>query len=84
MTMMPMQYPSHPVQSLILAPAAIYVSPDRDKFINYHEIMTEPIKAADGGLFNATGKGDLKIELPNFPGKKPITITHRVSTICQI
>ena len=36
--------------------------------------MTEPIKAADSGLFNATGKGDLKIGLPNFPGNKPITI----------
>ena len=36
--------------------------------------MTEPVKATDGGFFSATGKGDLKIKLPNCPGHKPVTI----------
>ena len=52
-----------------------HFSPNIDKFVNYHKIMPEPVKAADGHTFSATGKGDLKVNLPNCPGHKVMTVT---------
>jgi hypothetical protein len=39
------------------------------KLLNYWEINPEPICSADGHTFSATGKGDLKLELPNWNQK---------------
>ena len=66
---------SKSASTIIDSGTSSHFSPDKNKFINYHEIMTEPVKAADGGFFSATEKGDLKIKLPKCPGHKPVTIT---------
>lgn len=57
--------------------ASSHFSPDRENFINYHQIAPEPVKAADGRLFNATGKGNLQIKLPTRAGHKPVTVTFQ-------
>ena len=41
------------------------MSPYKHKFINYVPIQTKVLTAADGGTFNATGKGDMHISMPN-------------------
>ena len=65
---------SKSASTIVDSGASSHFSPDKNKFINYRKIMTEPVKATDGGFFSATGKGDLKIKLPNCPGHKPVTI----------
>ena len=52
-----------------------HFSPNIDKFVNYHKIMPEPVKATDSHTFSAAGKGDLKVNLPNHPRHKVITVT---------
>ena len=66
---------SKSASTIIDSGTSSHFSPDKNKFINYRKIITEPVKVTDGGFFSATGKGDLKIKLPDCPGHKPITIT---------
>jgi len=57
--------------------ASNHFTPDRHKLLNYTEIQPEPIRAADGRMFSALGKGDLKINLPNGGEKAtPITLKN--------
>ena len=57
--------------------ASSHFSPEKSKFLNYQEINPEPVKAADGRTFKATGKGDLKINLPNGDQKPtPVTLKN--------
>jgi hypothetical protein len=51
-----------------------HFTPERSKLLNYQEINSEPIRSADGHTFSATGKGDLKLELPNG-NQKPTPVT---------
>ena len=55
--------------------ASGHFSPNIDKFVSYHKIMPEPVKAADGHTFSETGKEDLKVNLLNRPRHKVITVT---------
>ena len=41
------------------------MSPYQDKFINYFPIQKRVLTAADGGTFDAVGKGDMHVILPN-------------------
>ena len=41
------------------------MSPYRHKFINYFPIEKRVLTAADGGIFDAVGKKDMHIMLPN-------------------
>ena len=41
------------------------MSARREEFINYTPTDPKPIRAADKRTFNAVGKGDLRVELPN-------------------
>ena len=54
--------------------ASSHFTPDKNKLINYQKIEAEPIRAADGHIFSALGKGDMKIELPNG-NQKPTPVT---------
>src|SRR5271170_4524751 len=45
--------------------ASRHMSPYRDHFENYVKIMPKPITAADKRCFQAIGKGDLRIKIPN-------------------
>jgi hypothetical protein len=45
--------------------ASAHFCHDQTKFCNYRKIKTEPIMAADGRTFDAIGKGDILVELPN-------------------
>jgi hypothetical protein len=57
--------------------ASTHFSPEKSKLLNYQEITPEPVKAADGRIFKATGKGDLKIDLPNGDQKPtPVTLKN--------
>ncbi|KAJ3746487.1 hypothetical protein DFH05DRAFT_1369485, partial [Lentinula detonsa] len=40
-------------------------TPDREALVNYTSIEPEPIRAADGRIFTAVGRGDMVIALPN-------------------
>jgi transposase InsO family protein len=44
--------------------ASRHMSPYRQKFINFVSIQKKVLTAADGGTFEATGKGDIYITLP--------------------
>ena len=51
--------------------------PEHSKLLNYKEIIPEPIHSTDGHTFSATGKGDLKLELPNGDQKlTPVTLKN--------
>ena len=52
--------------------ASQHMSPFRDRFIKYTEIVLHPIQAADKRVFYVIGLGDLKIEVPN--GMSPTSI----------
>ena len=39
--------------------------PTGKQFLNFTTILARPIRGADNGMFNTTGKGDLLIFLPN-------------------
>ncbi|KAH7917350.1 hypothetical protein BV22DRAFT_991660, partial [Leucogyrophana mollusca] len=52
--------------------ASRHMSSYRDRFIDYTPIPPKPIIAADKRTFEAIGKGDILIELPN--GKNTTTI----------
>jgi GAG-pre-integrase domain len=51
-----------------------HFTPERSKLLNYQKINPKPIHSADGHTFSATGKGDLKLELPNG-NQKPTPVT---------
>ena len=55
--------------------ASNHFSPEREKFLNYRELSPIPIKAADGRIFHALGKGDMKVSLPMGENNKPTTVT---------
>jgi hypothetical protein len=48
--------------------ASRHMSPYREHFENYVSIMPKPIAAADKRYFQAIGKGDLRIRIPNGSG----------------
>ena len=56
--------------------ASSHFSPDKIKFVNFEVIPPEPIRAADGHTFSATGRGDLVVTLPVRDGETgpPITL----------
>jgi hypothetical protein len=57
--------------------ASSHFTPEHSKLLNYREISPEPICSADGHTFNATGKGDLKLELLNNDQKPtPVTLKN--------
>jgi hypothetical protein len=57
--------------------ASSHFTPECSKLLNYREISPEPIRSADGHTFSATGKGDLKLELPNGDQKPtPVTLKN--------
>src|SRR6202522_333476 len=45
--------------------ATRHMSPYKHKFINFIPIQNKILTAADGGHFEATGKGDIRIGMPN-------------------
>ncbi|KAF8548566.1 hypothetical protein OG21DRAFT_1381450, partial [Imleria badia] len=45
--------------------ASQHLSPSRERFLNFVSIPPKPIRGADNGTFNAIGRGDLPIYLPN-------------------
>ena len=45
--------------------ASRHMSPFRDQFIKYSEVVLHPIQVADKRVFYTIGLGDLKIEVPN-------------------
>ncbi|KAI0341107.1 hypothetical protein BDW22DRAFT_1295679, partial [Trametopsis cervina] len=45
--------------------ATRHMSPYRHRFINFEIIPPRSIAAADNGTFQAIGKGDMHITLPN-------------------
>lgn len=55
----------HTVTELYDSGASRHMSPYRNQFTNFETISPRPIKAADKRTFNAIGKGDLHIEVPN-------------------
>ena len=59
--------------------ASHHFSPDRLKFLNYKEFISqEPIRAADGCTFHALGKGDIQISLPNVKQKTTVITLQEV------
>ncbi|KAJ3998394.1 hypothetical protein F5050DRAFT_1549907, partial [Lentinula boryana] len=50
-------------------------TPDRDAMTDFQEIEPEPIRAADGRSFTATGKGDMVISFPMKGNAKRTTVT---------
>ena len=45
--------------------ASRHMSPYKHKFINFVPIQKKILTAADGGHFEAVGKGDMRISMPN-------------------
>lgn len=45
--------------------ASRHMTPFRHRLINFTPITSRPITAADKRVFHATGKGDMRIEVPN-------------------
>ena len=61
--------------TILNSSASCHFSPDHSKFLNYQELVNpKPIRATDGRIFSALGKGDIQVELPNGD-QKPTTIT---------
>jgi hypothetical protein len=56
--------------------ASQHMSPFRDHFINFKSIPPHPILAADKRTFDAIGRGDLPIEIPNGRTKTRILLTN--------
>jgi hypothetical protein len=58
--------------------ASRHFTPDRSKFLNYKELINpKPIRATDGHMFSALGKGDIQVKLPNGDQKPtPITLKN--------
>lgn len=69
-------FPTEPLEALSAAHAANNViidcgatrhfTPNRSDLENFTEIEPKPIKAANGRILQATGKGDLKVTFPEF------------------
>ncbi|KAJ7739408.1 hypothetical protein B0H16DRAFT_1324979, partial [Mycena metata] len=45
--------------------ASRHMPPHRHRFINYVPIAPKSITAADNGIFQAIGQGDMHISIPN-------------------
>ena len=56
--------------------ASRHVSPYCNKFLNFVSIKPKTIRAADGQEFEATGLGDMHIELPNEQSKSRILLKN--------
>ena len=54
--------------------ASRHMSPYRDHFENYAPIAPKSITAADKRYFQAVGKGDLRIKIPNGPGMTTVLL----------
>jgi hypothetical protein len=54
--------------------ASRHFSSDRERFVNFVEIVPSPVRAADGRTFSALGKGDIKLYFPMGEGQKPTPI----------
>lgn len=54
--------------------ASCHMSPYRDHFENYVKIIPKPIVAADKRCFQAIGKGDLRVKIPNGPKSTTILL----------
>jgi hypothetical protein len=78
-------FPTEPLEALSAAHAANNViidcgatrhfTPNRSDLENFTEIEPKPIKAANGRILQATGKGDLKVTFPMGTGNKPTKAT---------
>jgi len=68
--------PTEPLEALAVHPtnqsaiidcgATRHFTPNRSDLVNFISIEPKPIKAANGHILKATGKGDLKVILPEF------------------
>ena len=56
--------------------ASQHLSPYREHFINFVDITPKPIMAADKRTFDATGRGDLYVEIPNGNTKARILLKN--------
>ena len=54
--------------------ATHHFSPQCSKYINFTPITDSPIKAADGRILNATGKGDMRLSFPMGPKQKATSV----------
>ena len=54
--------------------ASRHMTPFRHRLTNFTSIQSKPITAADKRIFLATGKGDMRIELPNGSGTTKILV----------
>ncbi|KAG1749323.1 hypothetical protein EDB19DRAFT_1904835 [Suillus lakei] len=63
--------------------ASQHMSPYCDHFVNFKSISPYPIKAADKCTFDAIGKGDLPIEIPNGNTMTHILLTNTHSQAMQ-
>ena len=79
--------PTEPLEALASVPSEGHViidsgatrhfTPNRSDLTNFSEIPPRPIKAANGLLLQATGRGDLKLLLPMGKGCQPTKVTLR-------
>ena len=60
--------------------ASCHMSPYHNKFLNFVSIKPQTIQAADGQEFEATGLGDMHIELPNRRSKLQILLKNVLYT----
>jgi hypothetical protein len=60
--------------------ASHHMSPYRNKFLNFVSIKPKTIQAVDGQEFEATGLGDMHIELPNGQSKSWILLKNVLYT----
>jgi hypothetical protein len=54
--------------------ASRHMSSYRDQFVNFKSIVPKPITAADKRTFQAVGKGDMLVHLPNGKTRSPILL----------
>src|SRR6266550_3277062 len=57
--------------------ATQHFTPNRSDLLNFTEIEPRPIRAANGQVLQATGRGDLGILFPMKNGQKPVKATLR-------
>ena len=56
--------------------ASKHMSAQRNEFINYTPTEPKPIRAADKRTFNAIGKGDLRVDVPNRTRSSTIVLKN--------
>jgi hypothetical protein len=55
--------------------ASRHFSPELSKYTKFVKIPHAPIKAADGRIFNAMGRGEMKLYFPMGPNERPTLVT---------